>query len=437
MKKFRKYLFLMFCIMLSGALVFLIGNYKNISNIMHGYPEIVVSTNELTFVNWTEADGTYVSGQDPQILLENVNGYVNTVDIYADYPGSNKSITLFYKSAGDTDFSEERKYDAQNLLRGITLKQQVSQLRIDLLEQEGITASIDKVVLNARDIGLDFWEVLLWAEFCLIGLLPIFFKELILDIYYSHSIFKTLVKNDLKSRYAGSVLGVAWAFVQPVLTIAVFWFVFEFGFRNAPVENVNYILWFIPAYIPWIYFSDLIYNATSCLREYSFLVKKIKFRISILPVMKVCSSLIVHLCFVAFMLTIYAVYRQPPDLLYLQLIYYGFALSFWMLGLSWLISSVAVFLKDFTQIINVLLQLGFFMIPVFWSPQDMSPAVIKILKLNPVYYIVQGYRESMIDNIFFWDHPMHTVYFWAIALFTFALGARMFRKLSIHFADLL
>ena len=117
-------------------------------------------------MNWTEADGTYVSGQDPQILLENVNGYVNTVDIYADYPGSNKSITLFYKSAGDTDFSEERKYDAQNLLRGITLKQQVSLLRIDLLEQEGITASIDKVVLNARDIGLDFWEVLLWAEFC-------------------------------------------------------------------------------------------------------------------------------------------------------------------------------------------------------------------------------------------------------------------------------
>lgn len=62
-------------------------------------------------------------------------------------------------------------------------------------------------------------------------------------------------------------------------------------------------------------------------------------------------------------------------------------------------SAVAVFMKDFTQIINILLQLGFFMIPVFWNEADMKPDVVMVLKLNPVFYIVQGYRDSLLDGV--------------------------------------
>lgn len=433
----KKVLFLAFCITFSGILAFLIGNYRAISNILFDYKQMEFTTQQIELLNWNKQENLYVSGEDPQIILNDVNTYVNTVDVYVNFDSAFKDLWLFYQQSGDETFSIEKSYRAQNLFMDIPLKTDVTNLRIDVLEQAGISVSIEKIVLNSHHIGMDMQELLLWVLICLVCLLPIIFKELIREVYQSRTIFKALIKNDLKSRYAGSFLGVAWAFVQPVLTILVFWFVFEFGFRNAPVDNVNYILWFIPAYIPWIYFSDLMVNATGCLREYSYLVKKIKFRISILPVMKVCSSMIVHFCFVAFMLAIYAVYGQPVDWMYLQLIYYGFALSFWMIGLSWLISAISVFLKDFSQIINVVLQLGFFMIPIFWSPEDMSPMVVQILKFNPIYYIVQGYRECMIDKVFFWDHPTHTLYFWSIALGTFALGAVAFKKLRVHFADLL
>ena len=62
-------------------------------------------------------------------------------------------------------------------------------------------------------------------------------------------IFK-LAKNDFKAKYSNSFLGITWAFIQPLITILVFWFVFQIGFKTAPVDNVPYILWFIPAYIP-------------------------------------------------------------------------------------------------------------------------------------------------------------------------------------------
>lgn len=433
----RKVLFVVLCILLSGIMTFFIGNYKGLTNILKGYPEVEIGSQQMEFVNWTKTGDSYVSGEDPQIILSNVDGYINTVDLQMDLQAANTNIILYYQQQGDTEFNAEKQYVAEHQTEGIELKQPVTKLRIDLLEQQGKQLTMDKVVFNSHHLGLGGWEYALWVIICMTMLLPLLFKELIRETYESRNIFRALVKNDLKSRYAGSFLGVAWAFVQPVLTILVFWFVFEFGFRNAPVQDVNYILWFIPAYIPWIYFSDMVINATGCLREYSYLVKKIKFRISILPIMKVCSSLIVHLCFVAFMLFIYALYGQPLDWMYLQLLYYGFALTFWMVGLSWLISAVSVFLKDFAQIINVILQLGFFMIPVFWSPQDMSPVVVNILKFNPIYYIVQGYRECMIDKVFFWEHPMHTIYFWSIALGTFALGSVVFKKLRVHFADLL
>ena len=99
----------------------------------------------------------------------------------------------------------------------------------------------------------------------------------------------SLVKNDLKSRYSGSALGLVWAFVQPLITVLVFWFVFT-GFRNAPVDNVPFIIWFVAAYIPWTFFNDGLLSTTNVFYEYSYLVKKMKFKIWLLPIIKLLSS---------------------------------------------------------------------------------------------------------------------------------------------------
>ena len=89
-----------------------------------------------------------------------------------------------------------------------------------------------------------------------------------------------LVRNDIKSRYSSAVFGVVWAYAMPMATIVVFWFVFQMGFKNLPVGDAPYILWFMTAYIPWIFFTDALTSGCNCLVEYNYLVKKIRFNVA-------------------------------------------------------------------------------------------------------------------------------------------------------------
>lgn len=101
-----------------------------------------------------------------------------------------------------------------------------------------------------------------------------------------HIIFE-LARQDLKARYLGSYLGIVWAFIQPVISILIFWFVFQVGFKSTPVNNVPFILWLTAGMVPWFFFSDSILGATNSILDNSFLVKKVLFRVSILPITRV------------------------------------------------------------------------------------------------------------------------------------------------------
>jgi ABC-type polysaccharide/polyol phosphate export permease len=84
------------------------------------------------------------------------------------------------------------------------------------------------------------------------------------------------------------------------------------------------------------------------------------------------------------------------------------------------------------------LQLGFWMTPIFWSETSMNENILVILQKNPLYYIVTGYRDALINGIGFWEQPISsTLYFWCVALVILALGVRVYVKLRDHFADLL
>ena len=139
------------------------------------------------------------------------------------------------------------------------------------------------------------------------------------EIRQNRKLIGTLAKNDFKKKFAGSYLGIIWAFVQPIVTVFVYWFVFQFAL-NAGTQStkrgiaVPYVLWLIAGLVPWFYFSDAFNSGTHALVEYNFLVKKVVFKISTLPAVKVVSSLFVHAFFILFMLIMYACYGMFPDL---------------------------------------------------------------------------------------------------------------------------
>lgn len=257
------------------------------------------------------------------------------------------------------------------------------------------------------------------------------------SIITQRQIVWTLAKSDFKSRYLGSALGALWAFVLPLVNLGVIWFAFQQGVKSATSSSAPFILWLITGLFPWTFFSDGISAASNSLVEKAFLVKKVVFQVELIPLIKVLAAMLPFLFLSLVTLILFCLYGYAPDIYWIQLLYYAFCLCILVLSLSWLTSSVVVFYRDLSQVINMCLQLGFWATPVFWNPDNLSGSFKYILFLNPMAYIVNGYRESLISKVWFWEKPLYTVYFWIlVSIFSF-LGLFLFKKLRPHFADVL
>lgn len=259
------------------------------------------------------------------------------------------------------------------------------------------------------------------------------------EIVGNRTLIIRLSLNDFKTRFAGSYLGIAWAFVQPIVTILLYWFVFERAFHATGVGNVPFALWLTCGLVPWFFFSEALMGGTSSLIEYQYLVKKVVFQIDILPVVKIISSLYVHVFFVLLTIVIFVVSGMQISAYWLQTVYYSMCAVVFTLGLAYITSAITVFFRDLTQIINVLLTIGTWLTPIMWNFDTAElPGVISIvLTANPLFYIVQGYRDSLVTHIWFWQRPALTLYFWMISVITFCLGTVIYRRLKVHFADVL
>lgn len=246
-----------------------------------------------------------------------------------------------------------------------------------------------------------------------------------------------LSKSDLKNRYVGSILGIVWGFIQPLVTILIFWFVFQVGFKSMPVDNFPFILWLLCAMIPWFFFSDSLNGATISIIENSYLVKKVNFKVWILPIVKILSAFYIHIFFIIFLFFMFYIYDYNFNIYNIQFIYYLFATIILLIGFSYLTSSLVIFLKDIGQFVGMILQFGFWITPIFWSLEILPDKYLLLIKLNPIFYITEGYRSAFIYEQWFWEKPYMTLYFWVFTISCLILGVFVFKKLKKHFADVL
>ena len=106
------------------------------------------------------------------------------------------------------------------------------------------------------------------------------------ELYQNRKLVLSLAKNDFKTKYAG--------FIQPIVTILVYWFVFSVGLKAGTVSDYPFVLYLVSGIVPWFFFQDALNGGTNALIEYNYLVKKVVFKISILPIVKIISALFVH-----------------------------------------------------------------------------------------------------------------------------------------------
>ena len=250
----------------------------------------------------------------------------------------------------------------------------------------------------------------------------------------------SLAKNDFKTRFAGSYFGVFWAFVNPVVTVLLYWFVFGVVFQGARGNgDYPYVIYLVSGLVPWFLFQEALTMGTNAMLDYSYLVKKVVFKIEILPMVKLMSSTFVHMFFVGFSVVIFSAMGYFPRLALIQLVYYLFCLWMFVLSLIYATSSIVLFFRDLGQIINIFMQVFMWMVPILWNEAQFTgyPVIVNILKLNPMYYIVTGYRDAFIDGRWFFEKPLMTLYFWAVTIVLYVIGKIIFERLRPNFADVI
>jgi lipopolysaccharide transport system permease protein len=236
----------------------------------------------------------------------------------------------------------------------------------------------------------------------------------------------------LRGQYKQSILGYAWAFVNPLSQMLILTFVFSTILRF-PSEDVPYPLFLFVGLIPWIFFSSAVSSATDSVVGAAGLVTKVYFPREVLPTAAVFTKL-VDLAFGGMILAgLMIYYEEPPALTSLWIPVLLAIHTIFILGLAYPLAALNLFFHDVRFLVGVVLTLWFYLTPVIY-PVDIVPEEYQFLyDLNPNSLFINAYRRVLLHG----ESPgiEKVVLGLAIALGTFLIGYYLFKKMEPTFAD--
>lgn len=216
------------------------------------------------------------------------------------------------------------------------------------------------------------------------------------QVFRYRGLIQSLVARELKARYRGSVLGFFWSFINPLLMLLIYTFVFAYVLQ-ARVEGLEpYSVFLFCGILPWTWFSSSLSESANVLISGGNLIKKVLFPAEVLPIVSILANMMhffLGLPILALFLIWYRIPLHPGELLWFPvIILVQFMLT---LDLSLLLSALTVHFRDLRDILANLLTLWFFSTPIIYQLKD-SPANLQwVLKLNPFTHLAISYQEVL------------------------------------------
>lgn len=244
---------------------------------------------------------------------------------------------------------------------------------------------------------------------------------------------------ELKKSYADNLLGGLWIILNPLFQIGVYWVVFGLGVRGGQdVDGIPFFVWLICGLIPWFFISAAILQGSNSVYARLNSVSKMNFPLSVIPTYVVVAQLYTHLILVA-MLTIIVITSQGIHHINIISLFYFMLSSFcFLLSLSFVTSTLSTMVRDIHLLIQTATRMLFYVTPILWLPSDNTPQLLKeIFAMNPFYYIVDGYRESLLKGSWNFVHSPYTLIFWSVILLLLILGSAIHVKFRKQFVDYL
>ena len=246
-----------------------------------------------------------------------------------------------------------------------------------------------------------------------------------------------MAKREFQDRFVGHLLGWFWAVAQPALfmgiQILVFSRIFRVSLAGYPDMPFDYVSYVLAGLVPWFYVQELLGKACGAVSGQANLVKQIVFPVEVLPLKTVLATLfpqLIALCLLAIYTmisfqTLPWTYVFVPVVIVLQAVLMG--------GCAFFISAVGVYVRDIREVIQTLLLVALYLLPVFYLP-DMVPRAFQwLLWLNPFSYMVWCFQDILYFGSFM--HPVAWIVFPLESIFAFWAGFKFFRKLKGMFGS--
>lgn len=259
--------------------------------------------------------------------------------------------------------------------------------------------------------------------------------DFIQQIYANRFVIWELTKRDFRTKYVANIFGLSWAILEPLAMMLILWFIFTYV-RSGRHMEVPFALYLLTGLVAYDFFNKSLNSATRGITNFGFLINKVNFRSAIIPLVKIASEVLLHMIILVIVSIIIIANGIPASIYWLQVFYYLFAMIVLLIGITWFTSSVSLFFPDIKYIITITMRVLFFFTPIFWSADDIPAKFRGYFRINPLFYLVNGYRDSFLFHKPFWSHPGDTFYFWLLVLFFFALGVVVFKRLRPLFADI-
>jgi len=266
------------------------------------------------------------------------------------------------------------------------------------------------------------------------------FKEL-LRIYDYREMLKNSVRKELRVRYKGSILGFLWTFINPLMQLVIYSFVFTVLFGVGKEEDYNYTLMIFVGLVPWTCFAATLTQSTMAIIGNGNLIKKIYFPRLILPLSLTLTNFINMMLtgVIVFIAVLILPPKAPITASYFLLPVVFLALFILAFAFSVLLSALTVYFRDLEHILTIITMIWFYMTPIIYpiktieENEYMTPILLLIYKMNPLFGIIDSVQKIMIHGEFPDVNYLLYVYGFAIVLLFVALA--VFHKCQKRFAE--
>jgi lipopolysaccharide transport system permease protein len=250
------------------------------------------------------------------------------------------------------------------------------------------------------------------------------------DLYKYREFLKTSIKKEFRGKYKKSFLGVLWSFLNPLFQLLIYALVFPFILKN----NVdNYIIFLIVALMPWNFFNMTILQSAASIVSNGGIIKKVYFPREILPISTATSNLINFLItgiIVLIALLISGIGIGSSILVLPIIVIIQYILQ---LGLSFIFSSITVYVRDVEYLLNVFMMLMFYLCPIVYSADMIPDRFLPLFKINPMFHIIGYYREILYNKHI--PNMINVFILFLICLLILIIGYLIFQKCKKRFAE--